>query len=303
MKIDKFRKAFSNLFRIPSLIENKLILSDLQQKSLFSKEEGITHDISADKPIVVSLTTYGRKIYEVHMVIESIFQQTILPNKIVLWLSDKEFSIETLPIVLKRQMKRGLEIRFCKDIRSYKKVVYSFVEYGGCHIVSIDDDMAYPFDMIERFITAYRQNSNKIYFNKGHKMLLDSPKKRMLPYIEWCRSGNIEGSSLFNFPIGAYGIFYPDGSMNKEVVNESVFMDICPTADDVWFKAMSLINKIECASVSRGTVNMNNFVSIELNREKSLARTNVDLGANDIQIQKVFDHYGIFDILRNEKRG
>ena len=131
-------------------------------------------------------------------------------------------------------------------------------------------------------------------------MLLDKQRKRVLPYIDWCKNGYAEGSSLLNFPLGAYGIFYPAGIMNKEVLNETVFMDICPLADDVWFKAMSLLDRIECASVSRGAVNMNDFISIELNREKSLARTNVDMGANDAQIQKVFDRYGIFEILQDE---
>lgn len=298
--INKYRRAYSNLFRMQSLLENKLILSNLQQQALHEKEVGVTHGINADKPILVSLTTYGKKIYEVHLVIESIFQQTIRPNKIILWLSSKDFSTEALPVVLKQQMKRGLEIRFCKDIRSYKKVVYAFAEYAGYHIISIDDDIVYPLDMIERFVSEYYKCSNKIYFNRGHKMLLDKQRKRVLPYIDWCKNGYAEGSSLLNFPIGAYGIFYPAGIMNKEVLNETVFMDICPLADDVWFKAMSLLDRIECASVSQGAVNMNDFISIELNREKSLARTNVDMGANDAQIQKVFDRYGIFEILQDE---
>lgn len=301
MIIDKFRVAFSNAFRMQTLIENKLIVSVLQQKALCSHENGIVETLCTDKPIVVSLTTYGKKIHEVYLVIESIFQQTLKPNKIVLWLSEKDFSIETLPVVLKRQMERGLEIRLCKDVRSYTKVVYAFKEFAGCHIISIDDDIVYPFDMIEQFVTAYRKNNRSVLFNKGHEMLLDKTKKCMLPYIEWCRAGEAKGKSLLYLPLGVYGIFYPDGIMSQEVTNEKVFMDICPMADDVWFKAMTLKEGIECASVDKGGSYMNNFISIELNREKALARTNVDLGANDWQIQKVFDLYGLFDMLNNEK--
>ena len=303
MIVDKFRVAFSNVFRMQTLIENKLIVSALQQKALYSHENGTVESLSVDKPIVVSLTSYGKKIHEVYLVVESIFQQTVKANKIVLWLSEKDFSIETLPIVLKRQMERGLEIRLCKDVRSYTKVIYAFKEYAGCHIISVDDDMVYPFDMIEQFVEAYQKNQRRVYFNKGHKMLLHKSKKSMLPYIEWCRAGEAQGSSLFYLPLGVYGIFYPDGIMKQEVLNEKVFLDICPTADDVWFKAMTLMNRIECASVDKGGDYMNNFISIELNREKSLARTNVDLGANDSQIQKVFNHYNLFDILNEETCG
>lgn len=177
MIVNKFRVAFSNAFRMQTLIENKLIVSALQQKALYSHENGTVESLSVDKPIVVSLTSYGKKIHEVYLVVESIFQQTVKANKIVLWLSEKDFSIETLPIVLKRQMERGLEIRLCKDVRSYTKVIYAFKEYAGCHIISVDDDMVYPFDMIEQFVEAYQKNQRRVYFNKGHKMLLHKSKK------------------------------------------------------------------------------------------------------------------------------
>lgn len=300
MIVSKLRKSISNLFRLETILENKIILNNLKTYSLNSCEIGVSNVMHIDKPIIVSLTTYGKKIYEVYLVIESIFQQTLKANKVVLWLSEKDFSDETLPLLLKKQKERGLDIRYCKDLRSYTKVIYSFEEFKGCHIVSVDDDIVYPVDMLERFVECYKRNKNRIYFNKGHRMLYNRAQNKMEPYLLWVKNGYAAGSSVEYLPLGVYGIFYPDGILNDEVFNQDVFINKCPMADDVWFKAMSLLNNVECEVVERGAVNMNNFISIELNRESALARTNVDKYANDWQIKNIFEHYNLYKYFSDE---
>lgn len=295
MIVGKLRKSISNLYRVENIIENKLQISLLKESALNSNKLGVSNNRQIDKPIVVSLTTYGKKIFDVYLVIESIFQQTFKPDRVVLWISEEHFSLNSLPFSLKCQINRGLEVRFCKDIRSYTKLVYSLKEFSGCHIVSVDDDIIYPFDMIENFVNAYSNDSRKVYFNKGHNMLYDHKKKKMKPYIEWCKAGYVKGSSIYYLPLGVYGIFYPDGILHNDVVKDEIFLDISPMADDIWFKAMSLVNNVECQAVMPGAMNSNSFISIELDREKALARTNVDQGANDWQIKFVFDRYKLFD--------
>ena len=132
-------------------------------------------------------------------------------------------------------------------------------------------------------------------------MIYDKKKDKMRPYIEWVQKSNIKGSSLYYLPLGVYGIFYPEGILNKDVLNQELFLKLCPTADDIWFKAMSMLEGIECEVVQPGSVNVNDFISIELNRERSLARINVDEKANDFQIQKVFEYYNIFKFFNHEK--
>lgn len=295
MFISKIRKSISNMLRVDSIISKNLIISSLKEHTFNSRQLGIDFNNELDKPIVVSLTTYGKKIFDVYLVIESIFQQTIKPDKVVLWLSEDNFSINTIPVTLKRQIDRGLMVRFCKDLRSYTKLVYALGEYRDSHIISIDDDIIYPFDMIENFILAYRKDPGKIYFNKGHKMLFDGKNKIMQPYIDWCYEGYANGSSILNLPLGVYGVFYPSGLLYEDVTKHEIFLEISPTADDIWFKAMSLINGIECQSIMKGALHQNDFVSIELDREIALARINVDQSANDWQIQKVFEKYSLFD--------
>lgn len=52
------------------------------------KESGVTNERNADKEVVVSLTTYGKRLYSVSLTIESIMQGTMKPNRLILWLQD-----------------------------------------------------------------------------------------------------------------------------------------------------------------------------------------------------------------------
>lgn len=77
--------------------------------------------------VIVSLTTFPARINKVYITIETIFQQETLPNRIILWLANKQFprGLYALPQRLLNMQQKGLEIRFCEDIRSYKKYYYS----------------------------------------------------------------------------------------------------------------------------------------------------------------------------------
>ena len=132
-------------------------ISDLKALANNSKENGLSDELlpGVNTNVTVSLTTYSSRIYEIYLVIESIFQQTLKPNKIILWLDEDEFSDETIPLSLKRQQKRGLIIRYCNNMKSYKKLVPTLQLYPDDIIVTIDDDTICPSDMIERLLKAY----------------------------------------------------------------------------------------------------------------------------------------------------
>ena len=76
--------------------------------------------------MVVSLTTFPLRIGKVHLTIQSILRQSRPADRILLWLSKEEFPEEAqLPANLLRLKEKGLDIRFCDNIRSFKKVFYT----------------------------------------------------------------------------------------------------------------------------------------------------------------------------------
>ena len=152
-------------------------------------------------------------------------EQTMKANRIILWL---DYSFENLPLpkALQLLQKRGLEIEYCKDIRSYKKLIQKKKKYPDDAIITIDDDVLYEFDLLEKLITAYQQNPSYIYCNRHHLMRQDAEGK-LFPYIQWTWNYINLDANVMNFPTGVGGILYPPHSLDEEVFNEAVFLDIC----------------------------------------------------------------------------
>ena len=267
----------------------------LEQNILRDNTPGISEDQYCDHEIIVSLTTHGKRIYDVHLTIESIMEQTMKANRIILWL-DYNFKHKTLPKTLQLLQKRGLEISFCKDIRSYTKIIPSLIKFPNDAIVTIDDDVLYEIDLLENLITAYQENPSYIYCTRFHRILLDK-NHNLLPYRKWQWLCPDMDANVLNLPTGVGGVLYPPHSLDEEVLNESIFMDICTYADDVWLKAMAL--KKGTLSKKVYTHSSEDFLMNEEVQDIGLRNINIENDfLNDKQISTVFQKYNLYQILR-----
>ena len=264
---------------------------------LHDTEKGITSDKYTDHEIIVSLTTFGKRIYDVAFTIESIMQQSMKANRIILWL-DYSFEGKRLPQFIQYQQKRGLEVAYCKDLRSYKKLIPALHRYPDAAIITIDDDALYEPDLLERLIVPYLEDSQYIYCHRFHKMSFDE-NGQILPYLQWQWHCKDDTPSHLNFPTGVGGVLYPPHSLDDEVINEDVFMDICKYADDIWLKAMA---------IKKGTLVKKVFSRSELSEEYLINSAVQDIGLrninamgemlNDKQLKAVFTKYNLYDKLK-----
>ncbi len=291
-KIQKIIQLLNNKPDIESLYF-KLTSRQLEHDILNKKNYGLNKDKYTNHDIIVSLTSYGKRLHTVHLAIESIMQQTMKPNRIILWLSE-DYSKVHLPIFLQEQQKRGLEIRFCQDLRSYKKLIPTLKIAPEDAIITIDDDLIYNFDMLENLIIPYLENPKLIYCNRQHKILFNNDKS-LKPYNEWeYESPNLDISFL-NFPTGGAGTIYPPHCFDDEIFNENTFLSICAYADDVWFKAMSL--KKGTLSKKVETRNKNGVEYIENPEVQDIGLWNINTkgeNLNDKQIKAVFEKYNLY---------
>ena len=93
-------KDIKNFFGIGKLrkrikIDDYRILLD--SETLYSKEPGTSEQMYCDHEIVISLTTYGKRIETAYLAISSLMRQSRKANRIILWLSEEEFSGKELP--------------------------------------------------------------------------------------------------------------------------------------------------------------------------------------------------------------
>ena len=267
----------------------------LAEQALHSAEKGISSEKLCDEDIIVSLTSYGKRIYDVYLAIESIMQGSIKPNRILLWLSKEDFFNKTLPQTLQKQIERGLEIRFCKDIKSYKKLIYTLKENPNACIITIDDDVIYNFDLVENLVTAHKTTPNCIWANRIHEMTYNE-NHSLKSYLQWNFTLNHDCiNKKNNFVTGVGGVLYPPNSLHTEVFNDKVFLSICPTADDVWFNAMARLKGTEIRkSFTHSNKGEDYLLNDQLQTDGLGAINNAPSDCrNDAQIQAVYSKYKI----------
>lgn len=118
-----------------------------------------------NEKIIVSLTTWTPRLKNIPIVLDSIFSQTVKPDKVVLNLSEGEKLPSDLCDYLKMH---EVEVCYVPDTKVYKKLVPTLRRYPDDCVISIDDDWIYPSEMIEDFMSVHRQSpDNPISGNKA----------------------------------------------------------------------------------------------------------------------------------------
>lgn len=270
----------------------------LQMLTLNAVSKGVTEKTIAERPVIVSLTTHGKRLYEVPMTIESIMQGTIKPNRIILWL-DKDVEEKPLPVLLEKQKKRGLEVLYNqRNIRSFTKLIPTLRLCPDAIIVTIDDDMFYQPDMLEGLLKVHQIYPDDVLANRVDTIVLGSDGKP-LTCLKWNLFQKPVEPSPLNVALGVEGVLYPPNSFDEEVLNEDVFMSICPTADDLWFKAMELKAGTKVRHVythyEKGGGAIPNLEVQDIGLQ--YINENVNDVRNDIQLNKVLETYDLFDRL------
>lgn len=269
-----------------------------REKSMTTKEMGVSEERLCDHEVVVSLTSFGKRIYDVHLAIESIMQGTVKPNRIVLWLSEEDFKGKPLPRTLEMQKARGLQVEFCEDIRSYNKLIPSLKQFPEACIITIDDDAIYGYDLVERFVTAHIENPNAVCACRMHKVKLAEDGKP-LSYLDWDWCVEEYGKdSVLLFPTGVGGVLYPPHCFFQEMLNQEMFMELCPYADDVWFYAMRLLSRTPIVQVFTGKP-FGYYTELPSMNEEALSKENTNVAncRNDVQLKAVMNEYNLYNYL------
>ena len=266
------------------------------EKMLMMQYGGVTQK-KRNKQIIVALTSYPKRIYEVDTVIERFLNQTLKPDRVVLYLAEDNFpeGEAELPQRLLDMRNQGLEIHWCKqDIKSYKKLIPALLEYPDEIIITADDDIYYELDVVENLYDSYRKFPKAVSALRVHKMNFE--KDRILPYAKWnkCTSeiSNVPSMKLFATTGG--GTLFPPHVLYRDTTDEKLFTKLCPNADDVWIKFMMVLN--ETPVVLAG--NCVKIKCIDGTQEERLWDINIQ--ENDTQIQNVLRYYEDFRI--EEKR-
>lgn len=268
----------------------------IKYRFISSKKIGINND----SDIVVSMTSFPARIDKVWIIIETLLNQTYLPRKVILWLAKDQFQdISKLPQSLTKLIDRGLEIRFCDDLKSHKKYYYAMKEFPENIIITVDDDILYPSNLIENLYNAHKKFPKAICCNWSHQIVFDE-NKNLKKYDDWHDgSGILTVPRLDTIAIGYAGVLYPPKCLDDNIFNIKDIFELVPLADDLWLKAMSLKNNVEVVRVKQIQVP---FFAVIGTQNVGLFKVNCGENENDKQIKRINEKYpGIFTFDRINK--
>lgn len=185
--------------------------------------------------LVLSLTSHPPRFHTLDLTLRRLLSQDIRPDAVVLWLARGDSKL--LPARVTALQKHGLTISECEDVRQYNKIIPSLVAYPDAFVVTADDDIAYPRDWLRRFTRAYR-SQREILCQVTRQMVRNG--SGYAPYNVWPQIDGDDcttGAELLL--MGCGGAMYPPNSLAPQVTDAKQFMQLCPTADDLWLHWMA----------------------------------------------------------------
>ncbi|MBQ2811465.1 MAG: hypothetical protein IJF12_04775, partial [Alphaproteobacteria bacterium] len=286
--------------KVKKFIKNKIMPKYIKPNLSFIDQTSIDKLNRVYSPdIIVSLTSYPARIDKVHSVIESLFNQTFKADKVVLWLAPEQFPNREadLPQQLLDLTDKGLTIDWYHDIKSYKKLIPALKKYPDALIVTADDDIIYPSSWLLKLHRSYMQEKDIIWAHRAHRITYENTTQ-LKPYKEWNFNVYDTLPEYRNFCTTGGGVLYPPKCFYKDVLNENLFMKLCPTADDIWFWAMCVLNHKKIGIVKN---NMLRLSFTQGSQDDALWKINVLQNNNDKQLNSMLIKYPqILNILQHK---
>lgn len=258
-------------------------------------KNGLNNSEKRDKKIIVSVTSFPQRIKSCAIVISYLLSQTCKPDEIILYLAEDQFPGHKLPSLLRKEMKYGVKVAFCENLRSHKKYFFSMQQYSEDIVITIDDDFIYRSDLIEILMNGYKKNPKCISCLHASRMQFNGDS--LEGYDNWPGVDEILVPSMQNVAIGLGGILYPPHCLHSEVFNKDAILRTCFNADDLWLKTMEVMNNIPVqkagpiyAKYVPSSQNIALYKS-NLNDANSDKKTRSN---NDIQFENILNEYNTF---------
>ena len=195
--------------------------------------------VKREIPIVVSLTSFENNFNDLELTLFSLLNQSISPDKIILWLS-KEYELSELPYSITRFIKNGLEVRFVEDKGQYNNIIYALKEFNDSIVVTAEDNIIYQKDWLKKLYHSYITNPQDIH---AHRALgVKTEHAGISSVTKWIKYVNKETPEYGNFGILEGGILFPPNCFTKEIFREDIYNKKLPISADIWLWFMAVVS-------------------------------------------------------------
>ena len=238
--------------------------------------------------VVVSMTSFPAAIPYAVGAVRSILQGSVLPDKLVLYLTFAQFGEAGIPQELLELAEQNpiFEIKnYDRDIRSYQKLIPALADFPDAVIVTVDDDVAYHRHMLRDLLTLHA-----VLAHRAKRIRLGEPYPRWRKYrwYDFLFRRIHRGFAILQTGVG--GVLYPPHALKSDMLDADLFTAIAPTADDIWFWAAAVANGVPVVPVPFG---YNKLHDLEKPCELALKMTNYKGGTdrNAAALQAILERY------------
>lgn len=294
--INLIRKVGHAVKESPKTIKNAFVISNIKRQNNFKP---ITINKNRNPKLIVSLTSYKKRFPTLALCLKSLLNQTLLPDHMVLYLSNNEKK-EDLPSEVKDLQKYGLEIKFVDlDLKPHKKYYYAMREFPNDIIITVDDDMIYDKNLIRNLYLMYQQFPNCVVSARAHKIVLKDNK--IIDYSDWhqCYFPKKSSPSFLFMPTGVGGVLYPPHLLNLNILLNLDYINKYIDVDDLWLKNVEILSGVPTVICDANLEK--NRIEIPSAQKVGLAKKNVDLGQNNVKIEELDKDFNISCELINKE--
>ena len=271
------RNLIYRIYRKLAYILWRIYVYTAPLKDALNHEERKTH-------IIVSLTSYPGRFAHIHTALKSIMLQTVKPDKIIVWLDEDVERDKFTPKMLELEQ-YGIEYRMMPgDLKPHKKYFHAMQEYPDDIIITVDDDLIYPKDVIESLLKTHERYPKAVCARRVHK-ITKKPNGEIAPYNDWL--GEYCGCDTPSHTLvatGVGGVLYPPHCLYEKTFDEKLIMELSLKADDIWLKFMEYINNVPVVYTG---MKPQHPQQIKGTRETGLFEYNKTHGINDLCIKKL----------------
>lgn len=180
--------------------------------------------MAINRPIIVSMTSWKKRINHVSRTVFQLYKQTKRPDKIYLTLSTDEFPNKELDLpkdlVLLNNVIPEFTINWVKEnTKAFKKLIPVLHKYMNTDVwvLTVDDDVFYSQKYIEFLVSNAEQHFGYV----------------------------INPRMCGNWLHGAFGCYHPSYFKNKNIFKITVNNMIQLIEDDAWYSACYHLNNIK----------------------------------------------------------
>ena len=194
--------------------------------------------------VIVTCTSTPERLHIFRYALLSLLRQTLQPDLLLINLNKDSFKNAS---DLDRRLPERIQADYTKinlveDVGPHTKLLPA-LEFASATdlIITVDDDVIYSETLVEDLVHCSRGAPSAICCTRARRIAQtsngDFAKYRSWPNIRTCCEG------LDILPLGVGGVAYRRSFFDEMFLVDRAFLYLAPSADDLWFKVSSLINR------------------------------------------------------------